>query len=142
MGNDTEILIDDGAKEYTFKNLHGEVFAKFCFNPTDTGILDRYEGVVKFFEGIANSIASVAEDDMETEIKRLDKCIKEQFDLLCGKNVSDGLFSVYAPMTLFANGDFYAEVALDKISSFIEKEMNVRLEKKKARIRKDIAKRK
>lgn len=129
------ITIDDGSKEYVFKNKLGEEFAKFSFNPTDPYIIKRFENVQEYMSSVSVSDS----DDTAGAIVKLNEDIAEQFNVLCGKDVS-GLFTLYAPLTLFANGDFYCEVVLEKIGDFIESELNVRFEKKKAKIKKALGK--
>lgn len=138
MSNNNTFVIDDGAEEYVFKNKFGEEFARFSFNPADTNIIERYNKVVKFI-----SETTYFEDEEKTneeELIRMNHELEEQFNVLCGKNVSDGLFKIYAPLTLFADGTFYAEVCINKIAEFVEKALDVRLSNKKAKIRKEIAK--
>ena len=134
----TEFIIDDGAKEYSFKNPLGEIFARFSFNPTDTGIFKRYDKLVEFLDNM--DIESDGNVVDEEQIKTADNLLKEQFDILCGKNVSDGLFMMYEPLTLFPDGSFYAEIIIAQLGSIIEKETNTRINKKIAKIRKDVAK--
>lgn len=105
-----EILIDDGSKEYSFKNHLGETFATFAFNPTDAGLLSRYDKAIEFFQKV-----KYPEDATIEDIVALENGIKEQFNLVCGKNVSDGLFGRYTPLTLFANGEMYCEIAIEKL---------------------------
>lgn len=126
------VVIDDGTKEYVFKNMQGKEFAKFNFNPSDTGILERYNDVANAFKGFEFD----DEKDTASQIKELNNMLKEQFNYLTGTDISSDLFATYAPTTVFANGDFFAEVALEHIGTFIEEEMNVRLDKKLAKIKK------
>ena len=134
MNNVQNIIIDDGLKEFTFSNNKGEVFAEFAFNPADTGLLERYGKVVDAFNAI--ELKGDSEADVEEYIKTLSDTFKEQFDYLLNRAVSEGLFRTYSPITIFANGDFYAEVILDQIGKIIEKEINVRIDKKAKKIEK------
>lgn len=133
------ILIDDGVKEYEFKNKFGDVFARFRFNPADTGIVRRYDAIVEYFEKLEYP-SDLSEDEVVEEIKRLEDGIKEQFNVLCGYPVADGLFMTYQPLTCFACGDTFAEIALENICKFVEEELDTRLAKKKAKIKKATAK--
>jgi len=136
--NITEFIIDDGAKEYSFKNPLGEIFAKFSFNPTDTGIVKRYDKVIESIDNLDTE--GLDEKESNEQIVAIDNMLREQFDILCGKNVSDGLFMMYEPLTLFPDGSFYAEVVLTQLGTIIEKETNTRINKKISKIRKDVAK--
>lgn len=131
MENTTNFVIDDGLKTFTFSNLKNEVFAEFAFNPTDTSIIERYEKVVDAFNGI-----EIQGADVTKEYNRIAQTFKEQFDFLLNRDVSESLFRVYSPITIFADGDFFAEKVIEKIGDAIEKEMDVRLKKKAKKIAK------
>ena len=134
MEKGQNFVIDDGLRRFTFTNNIGEVFAEFAFNPADTSILERYDKTVEAF----NNIELKGDTDEETKayIIELSDTFKKQFNYLLNREVSDGLFKVYSPVTVFANGDFYAEVILDHIAKAIEQAMNVRLKKKAKKIEK------
>lgn len=134
MLNAQNIVIDDGLKRFTFSNNNDEVFAEFYFNPSDTSIIDRYDDVVDAF----NKIELKGENDKEIEeyIKTLSETFKEQFDYLLNRDNREGLFKVYSPVTVFASGDFFAEIILRQVKKIIEQELNVRLQKKAKKIEK------
>lgn len=134
MENTNNFVIDDGLKTYTFSNLKKEVFAEFAFNPTDTSIIERYDKVVETFNGI--ELKGESEDEVKEYIQSLSKTFKEQFDYLLNRDVSSSLFRVYSPITIFANGDFFAEIILERMGAAIEKEMDVRLKRKAKKIAK------
>lgn len=131
------VVIDDGTKEYIFKNMQGKEFAKFSFNPTDVGMLERYDKVADTFK----SFEFDESKPVSEQVTELNSKLKEQFNYLVGKDISSELFSNYTPCTIFANGDFFAEVAFNHIGQFIESEMNIRLDKKLAKIKKIASKR-
>ena len=130
MENNT-FTIDDGAKEYVFKNTLGDTFATIKFNATDTGIVERFEDIQKDFKGMVYDDNA----DIEETLKALNVTIIDLFNRLLGRDVSSELFSVYKPMAVFANGDFYCETLLEKIGEIIEHEFNVRFKSKKAKIK-------
>ena len=134
MNNTQNIVIDDGLKRFTFSNNDGEVFAEFSFNPADTSIIERYEDVVEAFNKI--EIKGENGDEMKESILAISDTFKEQFNYLLNRDVSEGLFKVYSPITIFANGDFFAEVILTQVAKIIEKEYDVRLQKKAKKIEK------
>lgn len=133
MENAKKFIIDDGSKEYCFENNFGEVFAKFRFNPVDTGILSRYKEVVEYLEGI-----ELEDGFTEEKIIEIDKGISEKFAYLL--NTESDIFAKYTPCTLFANGDYYVEKALTIIGDIIEDETGQRLKKKVAKMKKLAAK--
>lgn len=128
------IIIDDGLKRFTFTNNNNEVFAEFLFNPADTSIIDRYDAVVETFNKI--EIKGETSEDIENYVKELSETFKAQFDYLLNRDNRDGLFKTYSPVTVFANGDFFAEVILKQVGKIIENELNIRLQKKAKRIEK------
>ena len=134
-----EAVIDDGSELYTIKNKNGEIICQFSFNPTDTGILDRYKEVSKDISDY-DLVKKSDEIGMEKAIVELDNYIREKFNILFNKDVSSGIFGVYAPCTVIANGDFFAEAVMEQMQKFIENAFNVRLENKKAKIKKATAK--
>lgn len=129
------LIIDDGVKDYVFKNNKGDIFAEFSFNPADTGIVERYKEIIDFFKEYNYDI----EGDTFDFIEKFNAEIKEKFAYMLGAN-ADGLFMKYTAMSIMGNGDFYAEVILDQVGQIIEKEMGVKFAEKKARIQKATAK--
>lgn len=127
------VIIDDGTQEYNFKNNAGEVFASVTFNPSDTGLFERYKKVASYFESYDFSID---EKNPEESIIKIDNDVKEQFNVLLNKDVAASLFGVYTPCTIFANGDLFAEVALKCIGNWIGSETTARFNKKVANIKK------
>ncbi len=134
MKNTTNFVIDDGLQTVTFTNNSGEVFAEFKFNPTDTSILERYDKVVEVFNSI--NLKGDSEDEVKEYVIKLSDTFKEQFNYLLNRDVTEGLFKTYSPVTVFANGDFFAETILKHISQMIEQTFNVRLQKKAKKIEK------
>lgn len=131
MENNNTFIIDDGTKEYSFKNLSSVVFAKFSINALDTGLISRYKTVENEFNEIVFN-----ENDDADEVVKLDNKIIELFNRLLNKDISKDIFGVYTPLTLMGNGDFYCETILEKLGEIIEQEFNIRLETKKAKIKK------
>lgn len=113
----------------------GEIIGQFRFNPNDIDIVKRYEKVAEALEAI-----TVSEDAGADEILKVSDEIKVQFDYLLNYSVSSEIFSKCNPLTLTSNGDFYFESVIDGIAGLIERVMNERLKKKKAKISKATAK--
>lgn len=95
------LIIDDGVKDYAFQNNRGETFAEFSFNPTDTGIVERFQSIIDFFKNYDYTY----EGDTLEFIQKFSAEIKEKYALLLGNNI-DGLFMKYEPMSIMGNGDF------------------------------------
>ena len=128
----SQFIIDDGLHNVVFKNNKGEVFSEFSFNPSDTGLLSRYDSFIEFLESL-----EIKEDgDTASQILEFENSIKEKIDELFNRNVSENIFKTYSPCTIFANGDMFIEVVIKHMGDVIEKETDNRLKKKVAKIKK------
>ncbi len=128
----SQFIIDDGLHNVVLKNKNGEVFSEFSFNPSDTGLLSRYDSFIEFLESI-----EIKEDgDTASQILEFENSIKEKIDELFNRNVSESIFKTYSPCTIFANGDMFIEVVIKHMGDVIEKETDNRLKKKVAKIKK------
>lgn len=128
----SQFIIDDGLHDVVFKNKNGEVFSEFSFNPSDTGLLSRYDSFIEFLESL-----EIKEDgDTASQILEFENSIKEKIDELFNRNVSESIFKTYSPCTIFANGDMFIEVVIKHMGDVIEKETDNRLKKKVAKIKK------
>ena len=128
----SQFIIDDGLHNVVLKNKNGEVFSEFSFNPSDTGLLSRYDSFIEFLESL-----EIKEDgDTASQILEFEKSIKEKIDELFNRNVSESIFKTYSPCTIFANGDMFIEVVIKHMGDVIKKETDNRLKKKVAKIKK------
>lgn len=128
----SQFIIDDGLHNVVLKNKNGEVFSEFSFNPSDTGLLSRYDSFIEFLESL-----EIKEDgDTASQILEFENSIKEKIDELFNRNVSESIFKTYSPCTIFANGDMFIEVVVKHMGDVIEKETDNRLKKKVAKIKK------
>ena len=128
----SQFIIDDGLHDVVFKNKNGEVFSEFSFNPSDTGLLSRYDSFIEFLESL-----EIKEDgDTASQILEFENSIKEKIDELFNRNVSESIFKTYSPCTIFANGDMFIEVVIKHMGDVIEKETDNRFKKKVAKIKK------
>lgn len=125
--NGNDIVIDDGSKVYNIKNRRGEILAKFCFRPADMNIIHRYEEVKKFLEEFKN-------EDLTTE--QVEELFIEKMDYLVDADTKSTFFSIMGPFSPMPDGRMFLEVCLDAISGVISKELDVRMEKSKARVSK------
>lgn len=128
----SQFIIDDGLHNVVLKNKNGEVFSEFSFNPSDTGLLSRYDSFIEFLESL-----EIKEDgDTASQILDFENSIKEKIDELFNRNVSESIFKTYSPCTIFSNGDMFIEVVIKHMGDVIEKETDNRLKKKVAKIKK------
>lgn len=128
----SQFIIDDGLHNVVFKNNKGEVFSEFSFNPSDTGLLSRYDAFIEFLD----SLVINEDEDTAAQIINLEKEIAEKIDVLFNREVSADIFKIYSPCTIFANGDMFIEVVIKHMGDVIEKETDNRLKKKVAKIKK------
>lgn len=126
--------VDTGAQIINIDDK-GEIIGQFRFNPTDLDIVKRYEKVVEKMSAI-----TLPEEPDEKDILAVSDEIKDSFDYLLNYKVSDGIFAKCNPLTPITNGDFYFENVMEGIANLIEKTMNQRIEKKRAKIQKATAK--
>lgn len=135
MANEILTLhVDTGAQIINIDDK-GEIIGQFRFNPADLDIVKRYPKVVDALNAL-----SLPDDPTNEQLFAATDEIKKQFDFLLNYNVSDEIFSKCNPLTPVTNGDFYCENVLEGISGIIEKVMNQRIERKKAKIQKATAK--
>lgn len=129
------LQVSTGAQLIELQNENGTKIGQFEFVPTDVGIIERYRKVADFFDTY-----QLPKEPTEEDLLALENSVREQFDLLFGYHVSDGMFENCAALTVVEDGDFFFEKVLDGISGLIEKTMKARVERKKQKIRKYTAK--
>lgn len=124
-----QIKLDD--REYIeVVNSDGQVTGGFYWNPSDLDIVKRCEKVMGFFEHM-----EVPEKESGTDfLFGLSDTIKEQFDYLISPGASDTLFKHANPLSPREDGTLYAEYVLEQVVSFIESELDVRMNKTTAKI--------
>ena len=86
--NEEELIINTGAKKYVIKDEHRRPMGEFFWNPSDTGILSRYNDVVEYF----NSLDLKEGEDAEKFIVDADKGIVEKMSYLLNEDTSTSLF--------------------------------------------------
>lgn len=126
------IKINDGKKEYEIVNQNDEVLGSFRFNPADTNIVEKYNGIVECLESFSPDPQKKATEAF-TDAGNL---LKEKMNDLFGEDTSKTFFSITGPFTPLSNGQFFVESILEGIGAVIEKEMKVRLKKVRERMNK------
>ena len=101
----------------------------FYWNPSDLDVANRCEKVVEVFEKL-----HVDENAGDEELYKVSDEIKKQFEYLLNTDIS-ALFQIN-PLSPRPDGTLYAEYLLDVITTFIETEMDVRIKRTSARIKK------
>lgn len=122
-----KIVIDDGFKTYDIENKEGKVLGQFSFNPSDTSIIHRHEEVV-------NELSELSFDEQNTEnideeLKRIEKVIYEKINYLLNADVAEAFFSIMGPLTPLASGQYFIESVLDAIGQAIQIETGERVQK-------------
>lgn len=113
----------------------GEIVGSFKFNPSDLDIAKRYEKVVSALDAI-----TLSDNPDPDDVFAISDELKRQIDYLLNYNVSSEIFAKCNPLTLTEDGDFFVEKVIDGIAGLIEKMMDQRIQKKKAKIKKATAK--
>lgn len=135
MQKTIDLTVDTGALMVNLRDNTGEVIGQFRFNPTDLDILQR----ANVFIEKMNSIAVPSAEDYEA-LQEVTSQVKELFDYLLNYKVSDQIFAKCNPFSPNTEGDFYCEVVMDGIAKIIEDTMGKRIEKKRVKIQKAVAK--
>lgn len=122
-------LVLDTREWIEIKDTRGNVTGGFYWNPSDLDVANRCEKVVEVFEKL-----HVDENAGDEELYKVSDEIKKQFEYLLNTDVS-ALFQIN-PLSPRPDGTLYAEYLLDVITTFIETEMDVRIKRTSARIKK------
>ena len=126
MDKKLQIVVDDGYKKVPIVNTNGEEIGVLYFNPSDVGIIERYNKIADKFDSITEPMARKAPEG-------LSEAEKMQFDIDCSKEASERLYE--ACNELFGGdfasaffgrtnpwspngGKFYCEEALEKVGAF------------------------
>lgn len=135
-----KIIIEDGLKTYEIANKSGKIYGSFSFDPSDMGILKRYNEVVKVFEGMDFNFL---EDDITQNIEKyveIENVVNEKIDYLFNSDVSSTIFSITSPLTIIPSGKLFLKSALEAIGQVIENETGERVKKMNNRVNKYTAK--
>lgn len=139
------IAVDDGSVEVPIQNKRGDVIGTFVFNPTDIGIIERYNKVIGDFDKITEPLESVnvnpdgtADEKNDAEMAALKEAETRLYDAcnyLFGGNFAEAFFGKMHPFSPI-NGRFYCENALNAVGKFISaqferevKQVNTRVER-------------
>lgn len=139
------IAVDDGSVEVPIQNKRGDVIGTFVFNPTDIGIIERYNKVIGDFDKITEPLESInvnpdgtADEKNDAEMAALKEAETRLYDAcnyLFGGNFAEAFFGKMHPFSPI-NGRFYCENALNAVGKFISaqferevKQVNTRVER-------------
>lgn len=129
MSETYKLQVDTGVIDVPVYDKDKQI-GTITFNPTDVGIIDRYETAVENIEKL----------NEKTELSEIEAGLIEQFDYIFKSETKSTLFCNVSPITVMANGDFFFETILEGVGGIVEKATEKRIKKKKARIDKALAK--
>lgn len=129
------------------KDASGKVLSEFSFNPSDTGIVARYDDFTKALPVIAEKIeayesANSNKNSFERAkelLQEIDSLVYEQFNRFLDGDVAESIFSVMGPLSPTPYG-YYMTFILEQILEAINKSTNAKLKKMDAKISKHTAK--
>ena len=137
------ITVDDGYQRIPINNKYGDEIGVFYFNPTDIGIIERYNKLADTFDAITEPLQDVQDDDKdgneESEAKQLAALneAKERLyaavDELFGGNAAEAFFGKVHPFSP-VDGNFYCETVLKNVGQFISEQFDVETKKMSARV--------
>lgn len=137
------ITVDDGFQRIPIKNKYGEEIGVFYFNPTDVGIIERYNRLADTFDSITdplNDIRGIEDATDERVVKALAAArerLNDAVDGLFGGNAAEAFFGRVNPFSPV--GDmFYCENVLAAVGQFIGKQFDTATSKLSARVEKYI----
>lgn len=139
------ITVDDGYQRVPINNKYGDEIGVFYFNPTDIGIIERYNKLAETFDAITEPLEAVqkveGEDSDTTEarqIKALDEAKERLYaavDELFGGNAAEAFFGKVHPFSP-VDGNFYCENVLQVVGEFISSQFDTETKKMSARVEK------
>lgn len=142
------ILSKSNYEEVNIKRYDGKILAKFYFNPSDAGIVERYGEFVDNLANLSEKIKSYEfkkekkPDFEETEValKEVGEEIYAKVDKLLNEDASKDIFSVMHPLSLMDDGNYYFIFIVDQIGIKIKNATGQRMKKLEMKIKKHTSK--
>lgn len=128
------LTINTGDVTYEILNENGEEIGKIRFNPADIDITRRVDEVVKRFTKMKFPKKLTTE-----AVYEFSDTIKESFDYLLNRKVSDEIFKVCNPLTIMADGNYFYAGVMDSIMEIITAEIKKRREQSAKKIDEAVA---
>jgi len=141
--NNLSIVVDDGYERVEIKNKFGNVVGEFYFNPTDMGIIKRFNDISKKFNTVVEPLKDIsinadgtAEGEFDTaKLEEAENRLYELCDYLFGGNMSKAFFGKIAPFSP-VNGHFYCENALNGVAGYVSNRFDEEVKKINSRVEK------
>lgn len=138
-----EIVVDDGFIRVPVKNNYGDEIGVFYFNPTDVGIIKRFDEVRDRFSTVVEPLSNVninadgtGEDAADVaQLQEAENRLYDLCDYLFGGNMSKAFFGKVNPFSPI-NGSFYCENALNMVATFVSKRFEKEVKKINSRVEK------
>lgn len=121
-----DIIIDDGSVKVAIKNKQGKDLGTLYFNPSDMGMMNRWE---EFIDKM-NEIDNIDDENFDDVSKQIIDNINNLF------RGAASFFEVTHPLSLSKDGDFYFEKVVEVLGNLVEEQTNQRIEKKLKKIEK------
>ena len=131
---ENKLTLTTGDIRYQLVNEYGENIGVLQFNPVDIDILNRFDKVQEHFMTLKYPSNLTLE-----QIFDLTDDIKEQFDYLLNRKVSEQLFDKCNPLSPLPDGSFFFVSVLEKIAQIIKEQADERTEIFNKKIEKAIA---
>lgn len=140
-----DIILHKGVyEEIRIKDHTGKILSEFSFNPSDTGLVERYNEFSDGFEELRKSINeyetnSNGKSDFEKtneQLKKINTVIYEKMDKFLNANAAEDIFKVMGPLSPLPSGDYYFTFILEQILKKIENATGARMQKIDMKIRK------
>lgn len=140
-----QLVVDDGSVSVPVLNKRGEQIGEFAFRPTDIGIIDRYNEVVKSFDKVTEPLENISIEndgtvDPENEadlaaMREATKRLYDAVDYLFGGNMAEAFFGKMHPFSP-VNGEFYCAQAINVVGTFIGQQFEAETAKVEKRVQK------
>ena len=124
-------IVVDNREWIEIVDSSGNVTGGFFWNPADLDIVKRYENVAKEFENM-----QMPEGDEVEAVLKFAEDIERQFDYLLNADAAKVLFGGANPLSPRPDGTLLCEYVLSVVATFIEKELDVRVRKTSAKVKK------
>ena len=121
-----DIIIDDGSVKAKIKNKQGKDLGTLYFNPSDMGMMNRWEDFIDKMDEIDHIDDANFKEVSDKIVNNIDELVKG----------ASSFFEVTHPLSLSKNGDFYFEKVVEILADIIEEQTNQRIERKLKKIEK------
>lgn len=114
------IKIDLGLRKYALQDADGGELGTISFNPSDPGLLPRFEDAKNVILGVTEKAGSM---DSVAAIAELDRQVKQALDNAFGSPVSAVVFQGVSSLAICPDGTLVVEHVLEELLPVIEDAM-------------------